>query len=304
MKPDHTRNLIVDSNNIAHIIRHAKVKTPKNLAHKETKVSEFIFKEMVDFILSFAKQNNINGIVIATEGKNIWRRDIYPEYKANRSPADDPYYENVKEAVGLLMEYFRDHTAAYVLNQPRAEADDIIAVWCQESSGVENVVLSSDKDFIQLINHRTFVYSPHVKDWLSTDDPCYDLFVKCIRGDRGDNIRSAYPRVREKVLGEAWNDKYKMLNLLETTLKDDTIVNENLKFNMKLIDLSSQPEDIRTEIQNSIENYEPSKYSEADTLRFFGDLGFRDITKLIQYNDKPLKNSPVFKINKLSSKIL
>lgn len=287
------RNLIIDLSNITHVIKHGKVKTPKSYAHKEDGVPQFIMRETINYILSFAKQERINGIVIACDSKKVWRKNLYPEYKANREVKDDIYYEETIEAMNLIKEFFRDHTSAFVLEVDHCEADDIIAVWCQRSKNVENIILSSDKDFMQLLDDHTFAYSPQTKKWLESPNSSYDLFVKCIRGDRGDNIRSAYPRVRTTKLEEAWNDKYKLLNLLETVLPDGSKVDDNLEFNMKLIDLARIPKEIGDKIYQTIREYKSGSYSEFDAAKFMKGLGIeKGIDQLFNNKDWSIKRSP------------
>jgi len=292
------RNLIVDTNNLAFIIRHAKVKTPTNLAHKETMIAEFIFQHMLGYVLTFAKMNHLDSLVICLEGQEVWRKGIFPDYKANRSYDEDVYYSEILRAIDLFQTYIRNYTSGIVLKHDRLEADDLIAIWCQKSEGVENIILSSDKDFLQLTNDHTFCYSPHSQEWLSSEDPMFDLFVKCIRGDRGDNIRSAYPRVRTTRLAEAWEDSYKMMNLLETILPNDQKVNDSLEFNMRLIDLNLQPQKYRDEVYEMIHAYVPGSYSLLQTLKYMKELGLKDVEKEFKFKDNVLKTKPVFITNK------
>lgn len=292
------RNLIIDTNNLAFIVRHSKVKTPTNLAHKETMVAEFIFLNMLLFVLSFAKNNKMDSLVICLEGTDVWRKGIYPEYKANREYDDDAYYPEVLRAIDIFQSYMREYTAATVLKHNKMEADDLIAVWCQMSEGVENVILSSDNDFIQLTDDHTFCYSPHVKDWLTADDVMFSLFVKCIRGDRNDNIRSAYPRVRLTKLQEAWEDSYKMINLLETVMDDGRKVNDALEFNMTLIDLKAQPQQHREDVVEMIKSFVPGSYGMFKTLKYLKQLGLKDAENELKFSDRVLKTKSVFNCNK------
>jgi hypothetical protein len=292
------KNLIIDTNNLAFVIRHSTIKTPPNLLKKETHLAEFIFSKMLSYVLSFAKNNNLDSIVVCLEGQDVWRKSIYPDYKANREYHDDEVFPEILRAIELFQSYFREYTSAMVLHHQNLEADDLIAIWCQESENVENYILSSDKDFIQLTDERTKVYSPHQQDWLTSEDTMFDLFVKCIRGDRGDNIRSAYPRVRLTKLQEAWDDSYKMVNILETVLPDGKKVNDHLEFNMMLIDLKRQPEQYRIDVQSMIESYEFGSYSVFKTLKYMRTLGFKDFEQELKFRDKPLKLPPVFNGNK------
>jgi hypothetical protein len=79
------------------------------------------------------------------------------------------------------------------------------------------------------------------------EDIDYWLFLKLIRGDTGDNVPSAFPRVREVKLKEAFSDSYKMLNLLNESWTDingnENIVKDKLEENRILMDLACQPAD-------------------------------------------------------------
>jgi len=287
-------NLIVDLNNLAFTIRHATVKTPASIRQKEENVDKFLFKEILMSIINFSYTNNVDSIVIACDSKNVWRKDIYPEYKASSTTDEDIYYEEVLQSTEIIKKFFRECTKSYVLEVPRTEADDIIAVWAQESIGVNNIILSSDRDFIQLIDDRTSLYSIAQKTWRTSTDPKFDLFEKCIRGDRNDNIRSAYPRIKKTKLEEAWKDSMVMLNILETHLKDGSVVKDLYEFNSSLIDLNKQPEDIRKSIIEAINTCETGTFSELKNVKFFSDHSLKEFSNILDYKGRILKCEPIF----------
>lgn len=288
-KTEKHRNLIVDLNNQVFNTRFSKIKTPSSAKKKELYVTELILKDALLSIVNLANQFKVDSIVIACDGRKVWRKNIYPEYKANRDHAD-VYYEETIEAANLLKRFFNECTNVAVLEVDHCEADDIIAVLAQESSGVENIIMSSDKDFIQLIDDETFLYSPAQGKWRESEDPEYDLFVKCIRGDANDNIRSAYPRIWEKKLKEAWEDKYKMLNILETVRKDGVKVADAYGHNAKLIDLSQQPMYIRQNILAVINAPVTKKFGELRMVKWFTDNGLKKFAWMLQFKEKPLRN--------------
>lgn len=79
-------------------------------------------------------------------------------------------------------------------------------------------------------------------------DPEWDLFVKCIRGDSSDNIKSAWPRVQTKKMKEAfygdtlaWNN---FINSFWGQEGNRQSVRERYEFNKMLIDLTDQPEEV------------------------------------------------------------
>lgn len=285
-------NLLVDLNNIAFATRFAKIKNPSSRRRKDPLVMESITREMITWIVHHAHVNQCEGVVIAKDSKRVWRRDIYPLYKASSNTEEDVYYSEILGAADLVAEFFQQETSAYVLEAPKTEADDIIGYWCTHSSH-PSIILSTDKDYVQLISDRVKVYSPVQKVYRETEDAQWDLFLKCIRGDKNDNIRSALPRVRETLLRKAYEDDYELLNLLETVREDGQKVGDVFEFNQQLIDLTMQPQHIKDMIKDAILNYTPSKYSQFSAAKYFKEKGLGD-TKFLDFKDKCLKNKPVF----------
>lgn len=288
------RNLIVDINNIIFTMRHAKIRAPKGNQRKDPYAKELIFKDSLAQIVHFANEFQCDAIVIARDAPNCWRKDLFAEYK-DRDHSEDVYFQDTIDAADMITHFFATCTNATIIEAPRAEADDVIAVFCQESRGVENIILSSDKDFIQLVDDRTQLYSPPQKKFRTSDDPEYDLFVKAIRGDVNDNIRSAFPRVRETRLKKAWEDQVEMLNLLETVRKDGEKVADSLDFNMSLMDLSAQPAQVRHDILQAINAAHPgNRFGEFRIMRFFGDNNLKEHADMLAYKEKPLRGKHVF----------
>jgi len=283
------RNLVVDLNNLVFSTRFAKIKTPSSMRRKEEYIPEMIFKDTLLSIVKYANEFKSDAIAIACDSSKVWRKEIYPEYKANRDHADI-YYEETIEAANMLKRFFKECTNVAVFEVPHTEADDIIAVIAAESGeGVENVILSSDRDFVQLINENTFLFSPAQGKWRETEDAAYDLFFKCIRGDSNDNIFSAYPRVWEKKLVEAWEDEYKMLNLMETVRKDGVKVGDAYALNKKLIDLTAQPPLIRAEIEKVIKAPFQRKFGELRMQKWLADNSLKKFSNMLQFKERPLK---------------
>lgn len=281
-------NLIVDLNNLVFTTRFSKVKTPSSNRRKEDMVTELIFKDTLLSIVYFANTFKADGIVITCDSSNVWRKDIYPEYKANRDHAD-VYYEETIAAAELTKKFFRECTNASVLEVPRAEADDIIAVICQESKDVENIIVSADKDFIQLIDDNTRLYSPAQGIWRESEDAGYELFLKCIRGDSNDNIKSAFPRVWEKKVRAAWDDDYNMMNLMETVRKDGLKVGDEFEKNRNLIDLTMQPDYIRQDILRVIKTPCQRKFGELKIMKFLSDHNLKAFCDMLQFKERPLQ---------------
>jgi 5'-3' exonuclease len=177
--------------------------------------------------------------VFYMEGRS-WRKDVYPEYKAHRKVAfaqqtakEQEDHKILVEAFDDFAEYLDKKTNITVLQNPNAEADDMIAIFIEAHPNDRHVLISSDSDFFQLLrfpnvmlydpvkdiqikregifdddgNRLSFTVGSNAKIKVGKKDPdfeCdpewyeYALFLKCIRGDSTDNIFTAYPGVREK----------------------------------------------------------------------------------------------------------
>jgi len=87
----------------------------------------------------------------------VFRKQAYAEYKANRTPTPEdlvrqiPYAKQVCELIGTT-----------VLEKPGFEADDLIAALAHQAtaSGMNVVVVASDKDLLQLVDDRVTVFNP------------------------------------------------------------------------------------------------------------------------------------------------
>lgn len=288
-------NLIVDLNNTAFMIRHSSLKNPRRNQKKEAFARELIFKEMISYITRFAVEQKVDAIAIMCDSPHVWRRDIYPEYK-EKAHSEDVYFDDCLNAANIAKDFFRNCTNASVFEVPKTEADDLIALFVNESEGVNNIIMSSDRDFVQLITDKTTLYSPAQKIFRTCEDAGYELFLKCIRGDRNDNIFSAYPRVRETVLQKAWEDPYEMQNLMENVRSDGKRVGDAYDFNKKLIDLTLQPADIKKDIRGHLADPQDTNFSEFKIMRFYATNFLKEYADSLKHRYRPLKGKVKQKI--------
>ena len=137
------------------------------------------------------------------------RKNILPEYKSGRHLqriTNWEVFDNLEEEddakVGQLVriiQYLRT-LPVKVISLDKVEADDIIAYLSKIIPGQPEdkfFIVSSDKDFLQLVNSNTIVYSPIVKEFYNestlTDKfgvlPCNFLIYKTLLGDSSDKIQ-------------------------------------------------------------------------------------------------------------------
>jgi 5'-3' exonuclease len=193
------------------------------------------------------------------------------------------------EAFDKFKDFIQEKTNCTVLQHPRLEADDLIAGWIQSHPEDNHVIISTDTDFVQLIapnikqyngvqectiTHEGYfddkgkpIVDKKTKEAKAAPDPEWLLFEKCMRGDTSDNVFSAYPGVRTKGtskkvgLTEAFEDRkskgFSWNNLMLQRWTDHNGVEhrvlEDYNRNRQLIDLTAQPEDIRSVIKETID---------------------------------------------------
>jgi 5'-3' exonuclease len=255
--------------------------------------------------------------VFCLEGRS-WRKDIYTPYKANRKVAankrtpreveeDTVFFEIMDQ----FIDFVKTKTNCTVLHHPNAEADDMIARWIQLHPGDQHVVISSDSDFQQLIAPNCMIYNGiagllytvngiYDKDGniaknksgqdMAIPDPEWILFEKCLRGDPGDNVMSAFPGVRTKKLQEAYDNRhdkgYAWNNIMLSKWMDhegaERRVKDDYERNRMLIDLTQQPADLIEKWDLAIINevrVEPKKQVGIALMRFCNQHGLIKIEK-------------------------
>jgi len=132
-------------------------------------------------------------LVICQDSANPWRRDIFPQYKANRKKAHDKDKEQWDKIFEVLTKIRQEVTENFPFKNmrvDRCEADDIIATIAKNFHQQEKIlIVSSDKDFQQLQRFpNIYQFSPIHKDFLKCDNPQIHLFEHILRGDTGDGV--------------------------------------------------------------------------------------------------------------------
>jgi hypothetical protein len=253
-------------------------------------------------------------VAVAFEGANNWRKTYTKSeecvsgrvYKANRIKDDSmiPFFELIKSFEQLA----RNHTSIVCLGHPELEGDDLIAGYVKRfaAAGDEIIIVSGDKDFMQLLTapNIRLINPDGGKDRLledkETGEPFtveYFLFEKCLRGDAGDNVGSAYPRLQTKKIKAAFTDEYlrtQIMNFTWTITDPETGNVKNVHVydmfmeNERLMDLNKQPDDIKQKIEETIshELVHHGRFNMFEFQRFLGKYGLKQISENItQYVD-------------------
>ena len=203
--------------------------------------------------------NEFGELIICCDDRKSWRKELFPNYKASRkktrsaAPID---WENLYECLNQLKEELTEWFPYKVVQSDKAEADDVIAILV----GLANertLILSSDKDFVQLHQFNVRQYSPIQKKFVEGDAK-WSLHEKLVKGDVGDGVpnimsddnvfidegRRQKPITKKKV--DAWYD-------LDPDMYCDAEMLRNYNRNKQLIDLGEVPESIRINITKQFE---------------------------------------------------
>ena len=197
-------------------------------------------------------------LVLCHDSTNYWRKDNFPHYKANRKKSMEKTGLDWKEVFSIMDKIRNEIEEVFPyknLRIMRMEADDIIAVLCEQFHDKEKIVIvSNDKDFQQLQRYPNVEqYSPGKKQMLVCEDPEEFLISHIIRGDSSDGIPNSLSDSdtfvvdgkRQKSCGKK---KYEEIRSNMNEWKN----NENWSRNQELIDLNCLPDLYR---QKTIEMY-------------------------------------------------
>ena len=215
-------------------------------------------------------------IIICADSQNVWRRDSFPYYKANRRKSkgeSDLDWKSLFEIMNKVRNELDEYFPYKVLHVDRVEADDIIGVVIHKvgtelNTGSERyLVLSADKDYQQLLKYANVdQYDPIRKRWLRHANP--ELFLKehILKGDSGDGVPNILSPDNCLAIGERQKPMTK--KRLELFLQGEDKMDEETKLrylrNKRMIDLEMVPDEYKDKIL-----VEFSKESEVGREKLF-----------------------------------
>ena len=201
-------------------------------------------------------------MVIACDSGNVWRKQSFPNYKAGRKAnreKSEHNWELIFDILAQVKSEIKTFLPYKVIELETAEADDIIAVLCRRVKE-KILILSGDKDFIQLHNERIRQYNPVLNKFVGKDEnPSLYIREHILKGDRSDGIpnvlsddnvfiegRRQTPLSKKKI--EAW------VNEVVPTFTEEQ--QKNYERNRQLIDLNCIPKELEDKINREFENIE------------------------------------------------
>jgi len=224
-------------------------------------------------------------LVLCCDGRHSWRREHFPQYKASRKTnreADNRNWTQIFGCLDTIKSELKEFFPYKYLEIDEAEADDIIGVLARKTGSEKVMIISGDKDFIQLQTHKNVKqYSPITKKLVIASNPYNYLKEHIMRGDSSDGIPNflssdncIVDKIRQKPLSkkkvESWLDEEPVDFCNEEQLR-------NYHRNMKLIDLQFTPLNIVDQINQQFDVLPQGKRS--GLLNYFVE---RKLNNLIQ----------------------
>jgi 5'-3' exonuclease len=236
------KKLIIDGNNLIHrTFWTARSQSKRTNSDTPDQVSNFHIFFTLNAVFSYVSKFNPDSTIFVWDEKPDYqvneRKTQFSEYKGNRSSDITPHQNN--EAIKLILR----HLGIPSIFPRELEADDIISYICNKSLD-QKVIVSVDRDFLQLINNVTTLYDPirkkeftianfqeetgwsNVEDWMS---------AKCCMGDKSDNVpgieKFGKAKIKKWIAGEislnedqlsTYNRNYSLFNLSRVmTMKEE-----------------------------------------------------------------------------------
>ena len=231
-----------------------------NLELSEDLVRHMVLNSLRGHNKKFKKQ--YGDMVIACDSGNVWRRQAFPNYKAGRKETREKSEHDwtmIFDILSKVKDEIKTFLPYKVIEVESVEADDIIAVLCRRTNE-KVLILSGDKDFIQLHNDRIKQYNPVLNKFVGQgENPSLYIREHILKGDRSDGIpnvlsddnvfiegRRQRPLSKKKI--EAW------CNEIVPTFNEEE--QKNYDRNKQLIDLGCIPRELEDKINREFDTFE------------------------------------------------
>jgi len=254
-------------------------------------------------MLKLIKDNAPEYAVVLFDVKGpTFRHKLYDQYKANRPPMPEELAAQIPDIKRVIS----------ALNIPIVEklgfeADDLVGTYARlaQEKGFEVVMVTGDKDFIQLITENCTLWDP-MKDTLSDAnkikedmgiDPAQFIDVLGLAGDTADNIpgvRGVGPKTAIKLIAEfgSINNLYDNLDRIKTRKK----LYENVSSSKDIVLLSRDLATIddSVPVKKSIEEFKLQDFDRKKAFELFKEFEFK--TLAAEFAQKADKTEKIYKL--------
>jgi len=234
--------------------------------------------------------------VIFDAGRRTFRNEICPNYKANRRETPEdliPQFPLIRQACTAF--------GVPLVEKEGFEADDIIATYAVGEKDRDIMIVSSDKDLMQLVSERVKLYDP-LKNKIIDQEGVHEKFdvgpkqvidVQALAGDSSDNIPGV-PGIGIKTASSLIQEFGTLENLLDKarTIKQEkrreALINfaDQARLSKQLVTLHTTVPDLLPVDRLKITEIHPET-----VLPFLEEQGFRSLKKRL-FNEEKIEKKP------------
>ena len=225
-------------------------------------------------------------IVLTYDSRAYWRREVFPQYKHSRRKsreADGKDWNSIFEVLNQIKDEIKEFLPYKVVETYGAEADDVIATLCKHYQSEKIMIVSGDKDFIQLQKYNNVSqYSPITKKLVNGVDAVVYIKEHILKGDKSDgipNVLSPDHTFTDDLRQRPLTSK-KMKSILAQDIDDlNDELKRNYQRNEKLINLDNVPEKLEGNILDDFKSATCGDRSKL--LDYFIDKRLKSLTEQI-----------------------
>ena len=274
-------------------------------------------KGSIKSLQKLVRESRPSEIVICWDGAggSKKRKAVKKDYKAGRKPIrlnrsirnlseNEEHFNKIWQTT-RVSEFF-NQTPVIQLIIDDVEADDIIGYICTSDiySDYQKVIVSSDKDFYQLLSENTVLHRPVQKETLNKNDivekfgihPKNFALARAMVGDRSDNISGIptiglptvakrFPFLKEEKsyladdLVEYCEEQETKLKVYDRVLDNLELLKENYRL-MQLYVSTISPQNrryVRETVEGFVPEFNKTEFLKMSTKDGFGEYNFENL---------------------------
>ncbi len=252
----------------------------------------YVFTQWLLNLIEVRKPHYL-AMAIDTGDEFVFRKEIYPEYKANRQPAPPDFHPQEKKILQIVGDL-----GIPIFAKPGFEADDLIATMAHRlrDKGFETIIVSKDKDIRQLIDDSTRMYDVQSDAFMDRRrmesehgySPAQAIDVQTLMGDSIDNVQGI-PGVGEKTAAKLIAAYGNIDGILQNVDKLTPKMKENFQKYADRLPIARQLVTLKNDVEF---DFDPEKCLfpglNVDALRpHLQSLGFTTLLKKFSSGDEP-----------------
>ena len=252
----------------------------------------YVFTQMLLNLIA-QRQPDYLAMVIDAGGKPVQRKEIYPEYKANRTEQPPDFQPQAQRIIRIVQD-----AGVPLFGIPGVEADDIIATMAHRlcDQGYDVILVSKDKDLRQLLNDCTRMYDVQADSFMDMKKmeeeygytPKEAIDIQTLTGDATDNV-PGIPGVGEKTAVKLIKKYGSAEAVLQHVNELTPKMRENFQNHGNLLPLTRQlvTLDINVPVEFNPEKCRFAGLNAAGLRPHLEELGFTSLVKRLGFEGIP-----------------